>query len=65
MTQALRDLQHALERIYSGDQSIEAGCVMDQLTDLGWTLTPLPVERVQQDELPLASTRDLGKRRTA
>lgn len=38
-SQALRDLQHALERVYSGDQSTEAGCVADALEDLGWALT--------------------------
>ena len=65
-TQALRDLQHALERCYVGDQSIEAGAVADALDQLGWRLTPAAPVRVRQEPLPLeASTRRLGRRRTA
>lgn len=65
MMQALRDLQHALEQVYGSDQSIEAGCVADQLAELGWTLTPLAQTRVEQEPLPLASTSRLPKGRTA
>lgn len=62
MRQSLRDLQHALESVYSGDQSIEAGCVADALEDLGWSLTPAPpLRRVAQEPLPLASTAALPK----
>ena len=64
-SQALRDLQHALEICYAGDQSIEAGCVADALEDLGWALTPAPLRRVAQEPLPLASTAALPKRRTS
>lgn len=63
---ALRDLQHALELTYAGEQSIEAGCVKDHLEDLGWVLTPAPerVVKPAQEPLPLASTRGLPKQRT-
>ncbi len=60
---ALRDLQHALELTYAGEQSIEAGCVKDHLEDLGWVLTPAPRAKPEQDPLPLASTSGLPKRR--
>lgn len=62
MTNAQRDLAFALERCYSGDQSLEAGCVLDALTDMGWRLVkqaePVPVPDV-------ASTRRLPRRRSA
>ena len=64
-SQALRDLQFALEKCYSGDQSTEAGCVADALEDLGWALTPAPLRRVAQEPLPLASTAGLPKRRSS
>jgi hypothetical protein len=62
MTNAERDLQHALERTFSGDMSVESGCVMDALEDLGWQLTPVPVRGEQPEP---ASTKPLAKRRTA
>lgn len=62
MTNAQRDMQTALERTYAGEQSIESGCVMDALADLGWKLAPIAQTRPAQDELPLpASTRGLPK----
>lgn len=60
-----RDMQHALERVYSGDQSIEAGCVLDALADLGWLLDEAPPVAPGQLELPAASTKPLPKRRSA
>lgn len=59
MTQRLRDLEHALSKVFSGDMSVEAGCVMDALTDLGWQLTPIAQT---QPAPPAASTQDLPKK---
>lgn len=58
MTQRLRDLEHALSKVFSGDMSMEAGCVMDALEDLGWQLTPIAETRVDP---PRASTSRLPK----
>lgn len=64
--QELIDLQHALERVFSGDMRVEAGCLADQLEDLGYVgLTPAPPVRAAQEPLPLARTSRLPKRRTA
>lgn len=64
--QELRDLQHALEMVFSGDMRLEAGCLADQLDTLGYVgLTPAPPTRVTQEPLPLAATTGLGKRRSA
>jgi hypothetical protein len=62
MTNAQRDLAHALERCYSGDQSLEAGCVLDALTDMGWRLERMADPVAVPD---VASTRGLPRRRTA
>lgn len=62
MTNAESDLAFCLERVYSGDQSLEAGCVIDALTDLGWRLIRLAEPVVSPEP---ASTRGLVKRRSA
>lgn len=36
-------LQDALEEVYGGDQSLEAGAVVDKLYDRGVTLVPFGV----------------------
>lgn len=63
MTNAERDMAFALERVFGSEQSLESGCVIDVLQDLGWTLTRAPMPG--QYELPYASTRGLGKRASA
>lgn len=35
-----RALEEALEAVYGGDQSLEAGAVEDQLDDRGYTVVP-------------------------
>lgn len=59
-TRAERDMECALELVYGGTQAIEAGCVLDHLTDMGWRLVPAPI----REPLPEpASTAALPKRR--
>lgn len=62
MTQAQRDLAHALTIVYGSDQTIEAGCVLDQLEDLGWSLTTTRPPRPESSLFPAASTSRLPKR---
>lgn len=60
--QELRDLQTALERVFSGDQRIESGCVADALADLGYD--GLRLQRLTPPEpslFPAASTSRLPK----
>lgn len=62
----VRDLQTALERLFSGDMAVEAGCLADQLEDLGYD--GLRLRRLAPPEPPLfpaASTSRLPKGRTA
>lgn len=62
----LRDLQHALERIFSGDMAVEAGCLADQLEDLGYDgLRLARAARPEPSLFPEASTAGLVKRRSS
>jgi hypothetical protein len=64
--QELTDLQHALAAVWSGADRLDAEAVADQLADLGWVgLRAAPPRRLEQDPLPLASTRALPKKRSA
>lgn len=63
-TRAERDMECALELVYGGDQAIEAGCVLDKLADMGWSLRQYPLPG-QIEAWPEASTKPLPKRRTA
>jgi hypothetical protein len=67
-TEALRV---ALAEVWSGADRIDAEAVLDHLSDQGYEVVQIPAarraaeERGTVDELPLASTRPLGKRRSA
>lgn len=61
----VRDIQTALERLFSGDMSVEAGCLADQLEDLGYD--GLRLRRLVRPEPSLfdeASTSGLPKMRS-
>lgn len=57
-------LQQALAEVYSGAGELEAGCLADQLHDLGFEVTPMPRRRLPRvpDPTPIASTRGLPKK---
>lgn len=58
-------IQAALEDVYAGDQSIEAGAVADRLEDAGWVLRRVAPGCAPIDpSLPFASTKGLPKLRT-
>lgn len=65
MRRCQRDMQHALEKVYAGDQSIEAGALLDELHDLGWVMREAPPIAGQMELPSEASTKPLGKRRSA
>lgn len=63
VTAALRALMQALEQVYAGDQSAEAGCVLDALADLGWGLIAAPqiaVDQARTREAPRGRVPDTG-----
>lgn len=66
MNAAQRVLRMALEQVYAGDQSAEAGCVLDAITDAGYALVSRPevavdTERVR--EAPRGRVPDTGRLR--
>lgn len=62
----VRDIQTAMERLFSGDMAVEAGCLADQLEDLGYDgLRLRRSARPEPSLFPEASTSRLPKGRTA
>ena len=56
-------IQAALEKVYAGDQSIEASAVADHLEDAGWVLRQVAPGFAPADpSLPFASTKALPKK---
>ena len=55
-------IQAALEDVYAGDQSLEAGAVADRLEDAGWVLRQVAPGFAPADpSLPFASTKGLPR----
>lgn len=59
----VRDIQTALERLFSGDMAVEAGCLADQLEDLGYDgLRLCRAARPEPSLFPEAGTSRLPKK---